>query len=76
MNINKIKNQLLSLKGEKLKVKINLGRNKHEYYEGIIDNLYTNIFTIKTNKGIKSFSYSDVVIKNVIISKFNQNDWY
>lgn len=71
MNINKIKNKLELLKGERLKIKIYLGRNKYEYLEGYIDNMYSNLFTIKTNKGIKSYSYSDIIIKNIIISKFN-----
>lgn len=71
MNIQNIKNKIISLKGEKLKIKINLGRNKYEYYEGYIDNIHSNIFTVKTTKGIKSFAYSDIVTKSVVIGKFN-----
>ena len=74
MNVNKIKKYIYDLKGYRLKIKVCLGRNKCEYYEGIIDKIHSNIFTINTNKGIKSFSYSDVVTKGVIISKFNQKD--
>ena len=55
----------------KLKIKVYLGRNKYEYYEGYIDKIHNNIFTLKTNKGIKSFSYSDVVTKQVILTKFD-----
>ena len=32
--------------------------------------MHPNIFTIMTNKGIKSFSYSDVATKAIIIGKF------
>ena len=71
MNKNKIKKELLLLKNDKLKIKVNLGRNKSEYYEGYIDKIHSNIFTIKTNKRIKSFSFSDIIVKNVIITKFN-----
>lgn len=70
MNINKIKNDIIALKGTKLKIKVNIGRNKHEYYEGTIDKTYNNLFTIKTNKGLKSYTYTDVAIKQVILSKF------
>ncbi len=71
MNINKIKDQIKELKGEKLKIKINLGRNKYEYLEGIIDKIHPNIFTIKTNKGIKSFTYSDIATGCVTMGKFH-----
>ena len=69
MNINIIKNNIGKLKNLKLKIKINLGRNKYEYLEGMIDKIHPNIFTVKTNKGIRTFSYSDVVTKVVEISE-------
>ena len=71
MNINKIRLKLKELLYEKLKIKVYIGRNKYEYYEGIIDKLYDNIFTLKTNKGIKSFSYSDIATKTIVLSKFD-----
>ena len=71
MNIDKIKKQINELKNNKLKIKVNIGRNKYEYYEGNIENIYPNLFTIKTNKGLKSFTYSDVITKLVILTKFN-----
>lgn len=70
MNIDLIKNKIIGLKNNKLKIKVNLGRNKYEYLEGEIDRIHPNIFTIKTNKGIRSYSYSDVATKVVNISKF------
>ena len=71
MNIDKIKNKILEVKNEKLKIKVNIGRNKYEYYEGIIKDIYPNLFTVLTDKGIKSWTYSDVATKTVILSKFN-----
>ena len=71
MNIDLIKNKIIGLKNNKLKIKVNLGRNKYEYLEGEIDRIHPNIFTIKTNNKIKSFSYSDIITKSVIITKFN-----
>ena len=71
MNIYIIKNKLKEFINQKLKIKVFIGRNKYEYYEGLIDKMYDNIFTIKTETGIKSFSYSDIATKTIVISKFN-----
>lgn len=71
MNIDKIKLKVKELLNKKLNVKVYIGRNKYEYYEGTIDKIYNNIFTIETNKGIKSFSYADVATKIVVLSKIN-----
>ena len=69
MNIEKIKKKIIELKNQKLKVKVNLGRNKYEYYEGKIEKIHQNLFTVNTNKGIKSFTYADVITKMVILNK-------
>ena len=69
MNIYKIKKEVSKLQNEKLKIKVIMRRNKYEYYEGKIKTLHSNIFTIETNKGIKSFTYSDVATKTVVLSK-------
>ena len=69
MNIDKVKNRIKELRNNNLKIKIYLGRNKYEYLEGKIIKIYNNLFTIKTNKGIRTFSYSDVVTKVVELSK-------
>lgn len=70
MNIELTKEKVKTLINKKIKIKVNIGRNKHEYYEGYIEKLHPNIFTIKTNQGIKSFTYTDVLTKNVILTKF------
>ena len=69
MNINIIKNKINLLKGSKVKLKVYLGRNKYEYLTGNIENLHNNLFTVNTNLGVRSFTYSDVLIKNVIVNK-------
>ncbi len=71
MNLDKIKNSVSNLIGNKLKIKVNIGRNKYEYYEGSINNIYSNLFTVNTNKGIKTWTYSDVATKVVTLIKFN-----
>ena len=70
MNINNIKKRIIDLENCKIKIKINLGRNKFEYLEGSILKIHPNIFTVMTNKGIRSFSYSDIATKAVVIGKF------
>ena len=69
MNIDRIKKKIIEMKNFNLKIKVNLGRNKYEYYEGKIEKIHQNLFTVNTNKGIKSFTYSDVITKMVILNK-------
>ena len=49
-------------------IKYSLGRNKYEKYSGIIKETYSKIFLFETNGIKKSFSYADVLTKNVKIS--------
>ena len=68
--INKIKDEIRSKKGEKLKFRFNGARNQIEEFEGIIVETYNYIFTIKTlndKDELKSFTYSDVLIDNLEI---------
>ena len=68
--INKIKDEIKSKKGEKLKFRFNGARNQIEEFEGIIVETYNYIFTIKTlndKDELKSFTYSDVLIDNLEI---------
>lgn len=69
MNIDIIKNKIKEFQKEKLRIKVYLGRNKYEYYEGYIDKMYENIFVLSTNRGIKTFSYSDIATKIVILKR-------
>ncbi len=70
MNIDIVKKQIDKLKNKKLKIKINIGRNKYEYLEGCIKDIYPNLFTMETNNGMKSFTFSDIITKTVILSEF------
>ena len=70
--INKIKEDIINKKGERLKFRFNGARNQIEEFEGIIMETYNYIFTIKTfndKEEIKSFTYSDVLIDNLEIYK-------
>jgi len=55
--------------GSKVFVEYNIGRNKIEKYEGIIECLYNAVFLIKVKEETKSFSYSDLITKTVKIYK-------
>ena len=67
MNIDLIKNKIIGLKNNKLKIKVNLGRNKYEEYEAIVKELYDYVFLLENDYGTKSFSYIDVITKTIRI---------
>ncbi len=66
--IGEIKKKIESLKGKKIKVWVDVGRNKSETYEGFVLDTYKNIWTFRTKTDIKSFSYSDILINSVVLS--------
>lgn len=66
--IGEIKKKIESLKGKKIKVWVDVGRNKSETYEGVVLDTYKNIWTFKTETDVKSFSYSDILINSVVLS--------
>lgn len=69
MNNQKTKALVSSLKGKSLLFKVNIGRNKSEKFEGEILNTYPSLFTVRTNGIIKSFTYSDVLTKDVVFKE-------
>lgn len=71
MSIDKIKSKMLGLVGQKVAAKVNIGRNKYEEFVGIILDAYPSLFTIKVNEETKSFSYADILTKNVVIKLLN-----
>ncbi len=66
--ISDIKKKIESLRGKKIKVWVDVGRNKRETYEGFVLDTYKNIWTFKTETDVKSFSYSDILINSVVLS--------
>ena len=67
MTLYEIKKNLSEYLGKEVSIKYNLGRNKYENFKVKIKELYDNIFLVENKLGIKSFSYSDVVTKQVKI---------
>lgn len=69
-NIDKTKEQVKEMKGISVKLKVNRGRNRIEEIEGVIEDAYPSIFTIRNTEGeISSFTYSDILAKNILFYK-------
>ena len=66
--LSDIKHKVENLKGKKIKVFVDVGRNKIEIYEGVVLNTYKNVWTLKTATDVKSFGYCDILINSVVIS--------
>mgnify|MGYP004510591217 CR=1 FL=1 len=65
-NLSEMQANVRALTGLRVKIKVNRGRNKIELIEGILENAYPNIFTVRRQSGeLNSFSYADIISKNV-----------
>lgn len=60
--IEKVKDQIISLKGRKIFFRYNGSRNQIEEFYGYIDNCFKAVFTIRVNGLTRCFTYSDVLI--------------
>ena len=67
MNLDKIKEEVASLVNKEVMINVSGIRNKKQMYKGIINNVYSNIFTILINGVNKSFTYSDIATGDVKI---------
>lgn len=67
MNSENVKNMIESNLGRKVKITVYGMRNKKDDYEGNLYKVYPNIFTIIYNGEEKSFSYRDVITKDINI---------
>lgn len=69
LNIDEVKNKILSLKGREVEMNINRGRKKIDTISGIIQDVYPSVFTVvvnKQNSSLQTFSYYDVLCGNVV----------
>ena len=71
--IESVRMNIEELKGKEATIRYNLGRNKYEKYDGVIKEAYNYIFLVESSGLIKSFSYVDVLTKNVKIVAKNTN---
>ena len=67
MNLNNVKDEISSLINKPIMIKVSGSRNKNQMFKGIINNVYSNIFTVLIEGTNKSFTYSDVAIGDVKI---------
>lgn len=69
-NIEKVKSRMDSYKGHELHFRFHGSRNQVEDFFGTITDTYGAVFIIKLKEteSIKSFSYSDVLMKKLVIS--------
>ncbi len=71
LNLNEIKEKILSIKGKDVDISINRGRKKIDNYLGVIENIYPSVFTVKilNDEQLKNVtcSYSDVLCGDVKI---------
>lgn len=65
MNPYVIRDNLKSHIGERVKVSINGMRNKKDSFIGTLSAIYPQIFTIKSQDFIRSFSYREIINKEV-----------
>ena len=67
-NINLIKEKIKLLQGKDVKIRLNKGRNKIQFFEGKIDELYSSVFIIKIYDSFYdrlSCTYQDVLCGDV-----------
>ncbi len=65
--IDEAKKRAERLKGVKVRFKIHKGRNKFVCREGEIEDTFPAVFTFVTDGETLTFSYSDLLTKNVRI---------
>ena len=67
MNLNSVKEEVEALLNKEVMIKVSGSRNKTSMYRGVINNVYSNVFTVLVEGVNKSFTYSDVAIGDVVI---------
>ncbi len=67
MNLDGIKEEISYLIDKEIMLQVSGSRNKKQIYKGVVNNVYSNIFTVLIDGNTKSFMYSDVAIGDVKI---------
>jgi len=77
-SLAKIRANVESCVGQKVRLKANKGRKKTTIKEGIIESAYPNIFVVKIDGGYNnsirrvSYSYSDILTETVEVTLCNE----
>lgn len=67
-NLDTVKERVKKLQGIEVKLLINRGRNRFISFDGSIEDIYPNVFTVKSEDAeskLMTFSYNDVMTKNI-----------
>jgi len=67
MNISDVRDEISTLVNKEIMLKVSGARAKETMYKGIVNEVYSNIFTVLVNGVNKSFTYADVAIGDVKI---------
>ena len=71
-NIDEIKRRILELKGQEVDLHINRGRRRVNNYRARIQDVYSSVFTVKSDQNnednIYTYSYNDVLCGEVKIT--------
>lgn len=71
VTLDDIKSEVSLLKGKDVKLYINRGRRRILRFDGVVDNVYTSVFTVKEkieNMPTRTYSYSDILCGDVKIT--------
>ena len=71
-DINVAKQNVQSLLGKKVVVKLNKGRNKVKNYKGVLQEAHSNVFVVELNGELFdriSCSYTDILCGEVVLSE-------
>ena len=67
MNISDIRDEIKTLVNKEIMLKVSGSRAKTTMMKGIVNEVYSNIFTVLVDGVNKSFTYTDVAIGDVCI---------
>lgn len=71
MNIEKVRSKINSYKGQTMQFRFNGSRNQIEEFSATIIDTYPSVFIVKVidSSLVKSFSYSDVLIRKLVVTQ-------
>lgn len=73
LKIDEVKRRVGMIVGQPMTFEINRGRNKFVKFEGYVQDAYPAIFTVRClmegEDELQSFSYNDILTRNVKINK-------
>ena len=72
LTIDEIKDKILSLKGQEVKMYVNRGRSKVFKFDAVVEDVYASVFTVKNIQQAfnltHTYSYSDILCGEVKIN--------